>query len=138
MSIHLLRSRPSRSTLFIRLLTGGIFLAEGLQKWYAPNAYVYDATVYGFFDQFVGASYAVCGAFIMAGFLTRLVVTPLLIIVISAVAVFKAEVYVNSGFWVLLHESMIDWAMFWGCIFLLAKGSGKWAVDCLFIKAEAA
>jgi len=41
----------------------------------------------------------------------------------------KSEVFLEKGFWELLHGSRTDWAMLLGSIFLLKEGGGKWSVD---------
>jgi uncharacterized membrane protein YphA (DoxX/SURF4 family) len=46
-----------------------------------------------------------------------------------AFATTKSAVYLEKGFWELLHGSRTDWAMILGSVFLLIKGGGLWSID---------
>lgn len=125
----------SKTTILIRLIVGTVFLSEGIQKFLFP-------TLRGagrfekislpspeFLGSFVGTVEILCGALIILGLLTRLASIPLIIIMLVAFATTKSEVYVEKGFWELLHGSRTDWSMLLGSIFLLIKGSGYWSLD---------
>src|SRR5690606_22099509 len=127
----------SKTTILIRLMVGAVFLSEGIQKFLFP-------AVRGsgrlekiglpspeFLGAFVGAFEIICGLLILLGFLTRLASIPTLIIMLVAIATTKSEVFINEGFWAMLHGSRTDWAMLLGSLFLIVKGGGRWSVDSL-------
>jgi putative oxidoreductase len=126
---------PSGSIIIIRLMTGAVFLSEGIQKFLFP-----DKLGAGRFEKiglpypdllgpFVGSFEIICGIAIMLGLFTRLAAIPTLIIILVAISTTKAEILTNEGFWKMMHESRTDWAMLFGSIFLLINGGGKWAAD---------
>jgi putative oxidoreductase len=119
----------------IRLMVGGVFLSEGLQK------FLYPAEVgAGRFARiglpapellgpFVGAVEIVCGALVLAGLLTRLAVLPLLTTMGVAIWTTKIPILLKSGFWKMAHDSRNDYCMLLGSLFLLIVGAGKWSLD---------
>jgi uncharacterized membrane protein YphA (DoxX/SURF4 family) len=78
---------------------------------------------------FVGVVEIVCGALVLAGFLTRLAAIPLIINMTVAIASTKIPILLAKGFWAMAHESRTDWSMLLGSIFLLIVGGGPWSVD---------
>ena len=131
----LIHTDNSQTTIIIRSIVGAVFLSEGIQKFLFP-------TIRGsgrfekiglpapeFLGSFVGTLEILCGILILLGLLTRLASIPLIIIMLVAFATTKSEVYLEKGFWELLHGSRTDWAMILGSLFLLIKGSGSWSVD---------
>jgi putative oxidoreductase len=127
----------SRTTILIRLIVGAVFLSEGIQKFLFP-----DIRGAGRFEKiglpapellgdFVGAVEITCGALILAGLLTRLAAIPTLIIMLVAFATTKSAVYLEKGFWELLHGSRTDWSMLLGSLFLIIRGGGRWSLDHL-------
>lgn len=82
-----------------------------------------------FLGGFVGTFEIACGLLILLGLRTRLASIPLIIIMLVAFATTKSEVYLEKGFWELLHGSRTDWAMLLGSAFLLIKGGGQWSID---------
>ncbi len=131
---------PSKSLVLIRLMVGMVFLSEGIQKFLFP-----DIRGAGRFEKiglpepeflgfFVGSFEVVCGLFIILGFLTRLASIPLLIIMMVAITSTKSTVFLQEGFWAMLHGSRTDWAMTLGSVFLLINGSGLWSLDWYFRK----
>ena len=130
----------SKTTIIIRLIVGGVFLSEGIQKFLFP-------TLRGagrfekiglpspeFFGSFVGIFEILCGAFILLGLLTRLASIPLIIIMLVAIATTKTSILANEGIWELLHGSRTDWAMLLGSMFLLIKGGGNWSIDKIVMR----
>ncbi|MEX2568487.1 MAG: DoxX family protein [Cyclobacteriaceae bacterium] len=126
-----------RSTFLIRLMVGAVFLSEGIQKFLFPalrGAGRFEKIGLPepeFLGYFVGGFEVICGLLILLGLLTRLAAIPTLIIMIVAIATTKSQVLEEEGFWSMMHGSRTDWAMLLGSIFLIIKGSGKWAVDHL-------
>lgn len=125
----------SKTTILIRLTVGAVFLSEGIQKFLFPairGAGRFEKIGLPspeFLGSFVGAFEILCGILILLGLLTRLASIPLIVIMLVAFASTKSEVYVEKGFWELLHGSRTDWAMLLGSVFLLIKGGGKWSLD---------
>jgi len=131
----LLSTDNSKTTIFIRLMVGAVFLSEGIQKFLFPAEL--GAGRFAkiglpspeFLGSFVGTFEILCGALILIGLFTRFASVPLIIIMLVAIATTKAEVLADKGFWEMLHGSRTDWAMLLGSIFLLINGGGSWSVD---------
>jgi len=125
----------SKTTILIRMMVGAVFLSEGIQKFLFPalrGAGRFETIGFPspeFLGNLVGSFEILCGAFVLLGLLTRLVSIPLIIIMLVAFATTKTEVYIEKGFWEMLHGSRTDWAMLLGSIFLLVKGGGYWSLD---------
>jgi putative oxidoreductase len=131
----------SKTTILIRLIVGTIFLSEGIQKILFPalrGAGRFEKIGLPspeFLGNFVGVFEIICGALILVGLLTRLASITLIIIMLVAFATTKSEVYLEKGFWELLHGSRTDWSMLLGSIYLLINGSGTWSLDKNLIKS---
>lgn len=131
----LLNTDHSKTTIIIRLIVGAVFLSEGIQKFLFPairGAGRFEKIGLPspeFLGSFVGTFEILCGVLILLGLLTRLASIPLIIIMLVAFATTKSEVYLEKGFWELLHGSRTDWAMILGSVFLLIKGGGSWSFD---------
>jgi len=125
----------SKTTILIRLMVGAVFLSEGIQKFLFPalrGSGRFEKIGFPlpeFLGNLVGTFEILCGTFILLGFFTRLASIPLIIIMLIAFATTKTEVYIEKGFWELLHGSRTDWAMLLGSLFLLVKGGGYWSLD---------
>jgi putative oxidoreductase len=123
------------SVVLVRLLVGGVFLSEGIQKFLFPA----DVGA-GRFSKiglpspellapFVGSFEIVCGVLVVAGLVTRLAAVPLITIMAVAIYSTKLPILMNSGFWKMAHEARTDYSMLLGCLFLLIVGAGKWSLD---------
>jgi putative oxidoreductase len=127
----------AKTTLLIRLMVGAVFLSEGIQKFlFAEKLGAGRFAKIGlpnpdFLGPFVGSFEIICGTLIILGLFTRLAAIPLIIIMLVAIATTKAQLFIDNGFWSMLHDSRTDWAMLLGNIFLLMKGGGKWSIDRL-------
>jgi uncharacterized membrane protein YphA (DoxX/SURF4 family) len=125
----------SSTTIIIRLMVGAVFLSEGIQKFlFADKLGAGRFAKIGlpnpeFLGAFVGSFEIICGVLILIGLLTRLVAIPTLVIMLVAVSVTKAQLFIDNGFWSMIHDSRTDWAMLLGSIFLIIKGGGNWSVD---------
>lgn len=125
----------SRTTILVRLIVGAVFFSEGIQKFLFPD--IRGAGRFEkiglpapeFLGDFVGSFEIICGALILLGLLTRLAAIPTLIIMLVAIATTKSTVYLEKGFWELLHGSRTDWSMLLGSIFLIIRGAGYWSLD---------
>jgi putative oxidoreductase len=121
-------SRPlwQRKAFLIRLMVGGIFLSEGIQKFiYPAQLGVGRFTKIGIpvphiFAPFVGWVEILCGALILIGIVTRLATIPLLIDISVAILTTKVPILVHQGFWAMAHESRTDYAMLLGLLYLLS------------------
>jgi putative oxidoreductase len=133
----LLQTDRSFTTLLIRLMVGGVFLSEGIQKFLFPairGAGRFEKIGLpspDFLGSFVGTFEILSGAFILLGFFTRLAALPTLIIMIVAIYTTKIDILVSQGIWEMLHAARTDWSMLLGSIFLIIRGGGYASVDNL-------
>lgn len=152
---RLIATNAPRSVLLIRLVVGGVFLSEGLQKFLYPaeNGAGRFARIGipspDVMAPFVGVVEIVCGALILIGFLTRLAALPLIVNMLVAIVSTKVPILLGHGFWGfslrnlpyygfwgMLHEARTDFAMLFGSIFLLVLGGGLWSIDARFSSAH--
>ncbi len=145
----LLRTTAPPATFLIRVVVGGVFLSEGIQKFLFA-----DAQGAGRFAKigipapdimgpFVGCVEIVCGTLLLIGLLTRFAAIPLMIDISVAIISTKLPILLghgfwgfslpklaNYGFWSMTHEARTDFCMLVGSLFLLIVGAGKkWSVD---------
>ncbi len=144
----LLKTNDSPSTILIRIMVGGIFLAEGIQKFLYP-----DELAAGRFAKigipapdlmgpFVGGVEIGFGLLVLLGCLTRLSTIPLLVAMAVAMLSTKIPVLLGQGFWgfslkelprygflSMMHESRNDLCMLLGSGFLLIVGAGRLSFD---------
>jgi uncharacterized membrane protein YphA (DoxX/SURF4 family) len=131
----MLRSNAPAATLLIRLMVGGVFLSEGVQKFLFPEALGVGRFIKigipspQFFAPFVGYVEIICGALLLMGLLTRLAAVPLLIDISVAILTTKIPMLTKSGIWPTLHEARTDYCMWLGSLFILLVGAGSWSVD---------
>jgi putative oxidoreductase len=136
----LFASRAPAATILIRLIVGGVFLSEGLQKFIFPNALgVGRFLKIGIpfpevMAPFVGVFEIGCGALIIFGLLTRLAAIPMIINMLVAISTTKIPILLESGFWKMAHESRTDFSMILGAIFLLIVGAGPISLDALVFR----
>lgn len=132
---RILRADGPAAILLVRLLVGGVFLSEGIQKFLYPAALgagrfakigIFAPEVMG---PFVGVVETACGALVLAGLLTRLATVPLLVDMIVALATTKLPILAKSGFWAMAHEARVDYSMVLGLLFLLVEGPGRLSLD---------
>jgi putative oxidoreductase len=133
---HRLRATaPDPAVVLIRLMVGAVFLSEGIQKFLFPAALgVGRFAKIGLpspqvLAPFVGGCEIVLGACVLLGWQIRLAVLPLLAVMVVAFFTTKLPLLHQSGFWVAAHEDRTDFAMILGCLFLLWRGAGAWALD---------
>ena len=132
----------SKTTIIIRLIVGAVFLSEGIQKFLFPalrGAGRFEKIGLPepeFLGSFVGGFVILCGILILIGLLTRFASIPLILIMIVAIVTTKTEVFVEKGFWEMLHGSRTDWSMLLGNLFLLIKGGGYWSMDKKLFRKE--
>jgi putative oxidoreductase len=128
-------SNAPAATVLVRLLVGGVFLSEGIQKFLFPAALgVGRFAKIGipapeFFAPFVGVVEIVCGTMVIAGLLTRVAAVPLLIDISVAILTTKVPMLAKQGFWAMAHEARTDACMFLGLLFLLWVGGDPLGLD---------
>jgi uncharacterized membrane protein YphA (DoxX/SURF4 family) len=128
--------------IIIRLITGLIFISEGIQKYLV-------VTFFGpaFFQEigfsnpmfwvyFTGTFEFLCGTLILLGLLTRLASIPLLIIMIFAFIKTKLPVLATKGFWTFSHEYDTEFSLTFLLLILLIYGGGKWSLDLKISKHD--
>lgn len=135
---NFLKTDKSSTTILIRLIVGLVFLSEGIQKFLFPELRgagrfeTIGLPEHEFLGYFVGSFEVICGLLVLIGFLTRFACVPLLIIMFVAIYTTKSQVFIEKGFWELLHGSRTDWSMLMGSIFLIVRGGGRWSFDRFF------
>ena len=132
---RLAATRAPSAVILVRLMVGAVFLSEGVQKFLFPAE-----VGAGRFAKiglpspeivapFVGCFEIACGALVLFGFLTRLAVVPLIVIMLTAIGTTKFPILAEHGFWKMAHEARTDWSMLLGSLFLLIVGAGSLSVD---------
>jgi putative oxidoreductase len=130
-----LATNAPAAVLLVRLIVGGVFLSEGIQKFLYP-----DALGVGRFIKigipapeimapFVGVFEIACGVLLLLGLLTRLAAIPMIIDMLVAIWTTKIPILLKDGFWSMAHEARTDYAMLLGSLFLLIVGGGVWSMD---------
>jgi len=131
---RLLATHAPVSTVLIRIVVGGVFFTEGIQKFLYPSELgagrfakigIPSPEILG---PFVGGIEVICGALVVLGFLTRLAALLLLIDISIAIISTKIPVLLGHGFWgfsltklprygllSMIHEARTDLAMWFGC-----------------------
>jgi putative oxidoreductase len=139
------------SVFLIRLVVGGMFLVEGIQKFLFPDAlgvgrFVKIGIPYPeFMASFVGVFEIGCGTLLILGLLTRLAAIPMIINISVAIVSTKIPILLGHGFWIfslpniktygfwsMVHEARTDFAMLLGGLFLLIVGAGCFSCDAFF------
>jgi putative oxidoreductase len=147
---NLVATRAPCSTVLIRLVVGGTFLSEGIQKFLFP-----DQLGVGRFVEigipspevmapFVGVCEIACGAILILGLLTRLAAIAMIVNISVAILSTKIPLVLGHGYWLfntpkansygfwsMMHESRTDFAMLLGGLFLLIVGAGCISIDAL-------
>lgn len=136
------------ATVLIRLMTGAVFLSEGIQKFlYAEQLGVGRFIRIGIpapevMAPFVGAVEIVAGVLLLIGLLTRpaalvlwinisvaIISTKIPILIGHAFWLFSLRDLSRYGFWSMAHEARTDFCMWLGCLFLLIVGAGPVSLD---------
>lgn len=92
------------STVLIRLIVGGTFLTEGIQKFLFPDAlgvgrFVKIGIPYpDFMAPFVGVVEIGCGALLIVGLLTRLAAMSMIVNISVAILSTKIPIFLGHGF----------------------------------------
>lgn len=149
---RLAATRAPAAVLLIRLYVGLVFACEGALKFLRPEALgtcrfeKAGIPTPGFFAPFDGAAEITCGVLILAGFLTRLAVIPMIIDMFGALLITKMPIlwgqaplfHTERGWWDFIHESRLDLAQLCGSVFLVIVGAGAASLDARAFPATAA
>lgn len=136
MWLRLLGTRAPRATLWIRVVVGGIFVSEGIQKFLnpdqrGPGRFAADTPLPApwFFAYLTGGFEIVCGLLLLVGLATRLAAVPMIVSMIGAEILTKLSVLVSDGFFTYAHEARAELGQLFGSVFLLLVGAGAWSLD---------
>lgn len=138
------------TVVFIRLLIGGVFLSEGIQKFVYPAELgagrflkigIPWPDVMG---PFVATAETVCGALIIAGLFTRVAAAVMLVNISVALLSTKVPILLGEplgpfslaklpryGLLSALHEARTDLSMWLGSLFLVLTAAGRISLDSL-------
>ncbi len=143
------------ATVLVRVMTGSVFLSEGIQKFLYPEDLAAGRfTKIGIpspeiMGPFVGGCEVICGALLIVGFLTRVAAIVLLIDISVAIVSTKIPMLLGHGFWrfslmklprygfwSMMHEARTDFSMWLGLLFLLIVGAGRWSFDATWMRGR--
>ena len=149
----LLKTSSDNAIIIIRIMTGFIFLSEGIQKFLYPalrGVGRFEKMGFpnpDFFASFVGAFEIACGILLLIGLITRGAALAMLVNMTIALIVTKIPIAFGEsfgpfvlrelktyGFWSMAHEMRTDFAMWLSSLFLIIKGGGSWSIDVFLIK----
>jgi putative oxidoreductase len=141
---RLLATQAPAATILIRIVVGGVFFTEGIQKFLYPAELgsgrfakigIPSPELMG---PFVGGVETICGGLLIIGLLVRLAAIPLIVDISVAILSTKIPILLGHGFlgfslpklasygfWSMAHEARADFCMLLGGIFLLIVGAGK-------------
>lgn len=131
----LVSTNAPRAVLIVRLVVGGIFLSEGIQKFLFPADLGVGRFIKigipspGVMAPFVGVCEILCGALLLIGLLTRPASLVMIINMLVAIWTTKIPLLASKGFWSFAHEARVDYAVLLGSLFLLLAGAGGFSVD---------
>lgn len=141
---QMIATNAPAAVVLIRLVVGGVFLSEGIQKFIFTDALgVGRFAKIGipapeFMAPFVGVCEIGCGVLFLIGLLTRFAAIPMIINMLVAISTTKVPLLLKEGFWKMVHEARTDFAMILGSIFLLTVGAGAWSLDAWISRRDAA
>ena len=136
------------STIFLRLMAGGVFFWEGILKFVYTNQGIGRFTKLGMPLPHLTADFVACleivgGLLLLSGLLTRWIAAPFIIEMIVAILSTKISLYLGTyplplppappqvGMWAVLHEVRSEYAQLLTVAFLMINGPGKWSLDAL-------
>jgi putative oxidoreductase len=128
--------------IYARLITGLIFISEGIMKYLflemlGPGRFAQIGFNHAiFWAYFTGAFEISCGFLVLSGLFTRLASIPLLIIMITAFITTKLPVLATKGVWTFLHEYRTDFSLTVLLILLIIYGGGNWSLDLKIFQSK--
>ena len=139
----MMETRAPGAVILVRLIVGGVFFSEGVQKFLFPAALgVGRFAKIGIpapeiMAPFVGIFEIGCGLLIILGLLTRLATVPMIVNISVAIVTTKIPMLLADGFWKMAHEARTDYSMLLGSSFLLIVGAGSWSLDAMLARKPA-
>jgi putative oxidoreductase len=130
-----MHTRAPAAVILIRLLVGGVFLSEGIQKFVYPEQLGVGRFVKigiphpQIMAPVVGCFEIGCGTLLILGLFTRLAAIPLIAIISVAIWTTKIPMLAEKGFWSMAHEARTDYCMLLGGLCLLIVGAGALSFD---------
>jgi putative oxidoreductase len=151
----LFATKASSATFLIRIVVGGIFLAEGILKFAYPGelgagrfAHI-GIPIPQTMGPFVAGVETICGALLIFGLITRLAAFLLWIDIGVAILSTKIPVLLGYGFWgftleklprygflSMVHQARADLAMWFGTLFLMIVGAGALSFDAMISRGR--
>ncbi|SMO38577.1 DoxX family protein [Solitalea koreensis] len=137
-AIVVTRNSPGR--ILIRLMPGLIFLLEGIQKFLNPEMIAIDYVQRMGFDdpslgvKILGGIEIICALLILIGFLTRIAIIPLFLIICTFLYVIKFPD--NQGMDLWIQKLKLDFCLIISLIYLFLYGAGKWSIDRWFTQRK--
>ncbi len=145
---RIIATEAPAATILIRLIVGGVFFSEGIQKLLYPElrgAGRFERIgipLYEIMGPFVGVTQIVCGALVLLGLFIRLASIPLIITMIVAIITTKIPILLGYGFWgfslrdlptygfwSMAHEVRNDFTLLLGSLFFVLVGAGTFSLD---------
>jgi len=140
--------------LLLRLMSGSIFLWEGVLKFVYVNQGVGRFIKLGFpypaeTAHFIAVLEIVGGIFLILGYRTRLVSLIFVGEMVVAILTTKIALYLGTsplplpasppqvGIWAFLHEVRTDFSLLITCLFIALTGPGPFSVDIRSLKEKA-
>jgi putative oxidoreductase len=129
----------SPAITLIRLMTGSVFLWEGILKFVYVNQGVGRFTKLGFpapalTAEFVAWVEIFGGMMLLAGLLTRFIAIVFVIQMLVTSPLPPPPSPPIAGIWAVLHEIRSEYAQLLTCAFLLIVGPGRWSLDALLAR----
>lgn len=137
---QILNTGDDSKIIIIRLITGLIFLSEGILKfklmqWLGPGRFADIGFENAqFWAYFTGTFEIVCAFLILIGLFTRVASIPLIIIMIVAFITTKIPLLYEKGFWTFAHAYTTDFSLTFLLILLIIYGAGRWSADLKMVQ----
>jgi putative oxidoreductase len=147
-------SEGPKANILIRFVVGGVFLNEGILKFLDPatNGAGRFAGIGipapEFFGPFVAAVETVGGICVILGLLGRVAAMALFCDISVAIFTTKIPIFLGHGILgfslmklksygllSMVHEARTDFAMWFGLLFLLWTGPGRWSLEA-FVRGD--
>jgi putative oxidoreductase len=147
----------ANANILIRLVVGGVFLNEGVLKFLDPAANAagrfagIGIPAPEFFGPFVATVETVGGLLVILGLLSWPAALALFLNISVAILTTKIPILLGHGylgfslmklksygFLSMVHEARTDFAMWFGLLFLLWAGPGRWSLDALRQNSDSA
>jgi len=117
------------STVFIRLMLGGMLVSEGIQK--LPANHLGDNSYPDLVSLVPGGCEIICGALLILGMMTRLAVFPMIVGSLLAIVYAKTSSFQELDLWQVVRDAPTELPLLFGGTFLLIVGAGHFSFDAL-------